>query len=60
VLLILKFLLAPGLVALASLAGRRWGLKVGGAIAGFPVVVGPILFFFAVEQGSGFASVAAL
>jgi hypothetical protein len=60
VLLALKFLLAPSLVALASLAGRRWGLRIGGAIAGFPVVVGPILLFFAMEQGSAFAATAAL
>jgi hypothetical protein len=58
-LFILKLLLAPSLVALASLAGRRWGLKVGGAIAGFPVVVGPTLLFFALEQGSDFAAAAA-
>jgi hypothetical protein len=56
----LKLTLAPALVGLASMAGRRWGLKVGGAIAGFPVVVGPTLLFFALEQGIPFAAQAAL
>jgi hypothetical protein len=59
-ILLFKLLLAPGLVALASLAGRRWGLRVGGAVAGFPVVVGPILLFFAIEQGAPFAAEATL
>jgi hypothetical protein len=56
----LKLLLPPCLVAGASLAGRRWGLKIGGALGGFPVTVGPILFFFALEQGPRFAASAAL
>jgi uncharacterized membrane protein (GlpM family) len=47
-------------VALVSLASRRWGLKIGGAIGGFPVVVGPTLFFFALEQGPDFTAQAAL
>jgi hypothetical protein len=59
-ILALKLSLAPSLVALASMAGRRWGLKVGGAIAGFPVVVGPTLLFFALEQGTDFAAAAAM
>jgi uncharacterized membrane protein (GlpM family) len=59
-ILLLKVILPSCLVALVSLAGRRWGLKVGGAIGGFPVVVGPILFFFALEQGTDFAAHAAL
>jgi uncharacterized membrane protein (GlpM family) len=42
------------------LASRRWGLKLGGAFGGFPVVVGPTLFFFAWEQGTDFAARAAL
>lgn len=46
-------------MALASLAGRRWGLKVSGWVATFPIVAGPILFFFALEQGEVFAAKAA-
>ena len=56
----LKLSLAPCLVALASLAGRRWGLLIGGAIAGFPVVFGPIILFIALEQGNDFAAHSAL
>jgi len=59
-LIALKLILAPGFVALASLAGRRWGLAVSGWISTFPIVAGPILYFFAVEQGPAFASQAAL
>ncbi len=46
-------------MALASLAGRRWGLAVSGWISTFPIVAGPILFFFALEQGTLFAAEAA-
>ena len=57
---LLKFTLPAFLVALISLISRRWGLKVGGAMGGFPVVVGPVLFFFTLEQGPDFAAAAAL
>jgi hypothetical protein len=56
---LLKLTLAPTLVAGASLAGRRWGPTVGGWIAGFPIVAGPVLFFYALEQGPAFAAGAA-
>lgn len=59
-MLILKLLLVPGLVALITLAGRRWGAHVAGWLSAFPVVGGPILFFIAVERGIDFASVSAL
>ncbi len=39
--------------------GRRWGLKVSGYIGTLPIVAGPILFFFALEQGTAFAARAA-
>ncbi len=58
-LISLKLILAPGFVALVSLAGRRWGLAVSGWISTFPNVAGPILYFFALEQGTAFASEAA-
>jgi hypothetical protein len=58
-LLWLKLGLAPCLVALASLVSRRFGPKVGGWVAGFPIVAGPILFFFVWEQGPRFAVAAA-
>ena len=58
-LLVLKSLLAPSLVALATSAGYRFGPRITGWIAGFPVVAGPILLLFALEQGSPFAAKAA-
>ncbi len=39
--------------------GRRFGPKMTGWVAGFPIVAGPILFFFAKEQGPVFAAHAA-
>ena len=39
-LLILKLLVAPGLVAAVTLAVRRWGPAVGGWLSGMPVVTG--------------------
>jgi hypothetical protein len=60
VLLLLKVTLVPAFVAAASLAARRWGPRVGGWLAGFPMVAGPVLVFYAVEQGSAFAAGAAL
>jgi uncharacterized membrane protein (GlpM family) len=54
--LILKLLLIPGFLLLISLAGKRWGPSVAGWLSGLPVVVGPILFFLAIEQGPQFAA----
>ncbi len=52
----LRFLLAPILVGLASLAARRWGNTVGGWIAALPFVAGPLLLVVALEQGPVFAA----
>jgi len=57
--LLLKIALAPALVASATLAGRRFGAQVGGWLVGFPVVAGPVLWFYAREQGAAFAAGAA-
>jgi len=57
--LLLKLLLVPGLVAAVTLAVRRWGPAVGGWLAGLPVVAGPVLVFYAIEQGDAFAAQAA-
>ncbi len=62
-LLLLKLSLSPLLVALVTLAGRRWGNRASGVLTSLPVSTGPVLLFFAIEQGEGFAanaSVAAL
>jgi len=58
-LLILKATLSPTLVTLASLGARRYGPRFAGWLAGFPIVAGPILLFFSLEQGPAFAASAA-
>ncbi len=58
--LLLKLFLVPALIALVTLAGRRWGPAVAGWLSAFPVVAGPILGFIALEQGAAFAARAAI
>jgi hypothetical protein len=58
-MLLLKLLLVPTLVAAVTLASRRWGLRVGGVLTGLPMVAGPTLCFYAIEQGDRFAANAA-
>ncbi len=59
-ILLLKLLVVPSLIALVTLAGRRWGPAVAGWLSAFPVVAGPILWFIALEQGAAFAAQAAV
>ncbi|HLJ26407.1 MAG TPA: hypothetical protein VKY85_06840 [Candidatus Angelobacter sp.] len=59
-MLLFKILLAPVLIALVSLAGRKWGPGVSGWLLGIPFNSGPILFFLVLEQGPQFASRTAL
>jgi uncharacterized membrane protein (GlpM family) len=54
--LVLKLALTPGLIAGASLAGRRWGGAVSGWLVGLPLTSGPIAVIFAVEHGPHFAA----
>jgi hypothetical protein len=54
-----KLTLAPSLVAVATLLGRRYGQLAAGLVAGLPIVAGPILYFYAKEQGLDFAAAAA-
>jgi hypothetical protein len=58
-LFLLKLVLVPGLVGLVTLSVRRWGPAVGGWLSALPVVAGPVLVFYAVEQGTAFAAEAA-
>jgi hypothetical protein len=58
-LLAVKLLLAPSFVVGASLAARRFGARVGGLIAGLPLVAGPILLAYALAHGRAFAAGAA-
>lgn len=46
----------PLLVVSATLATRYWGARIGGLLTGLPIVSGPALFFFAVEQGAAFTA----
>ena len=43
----------------ASVTARRFGPRVGGLVAGLPVVAGPILLAYALAHGSSFAAGAA-
>lgn len=54
-----KLLLAPSFVMAATLAARRFGVRVGGLVGGLPVVAGPILLVFALTHGRAFAASAA-
>ncbi len=53
-LLLVKIAVPPVLVALMSLAARRWGATVGGLIMGLPWMTGPVLFFLALDKGTEF------
>lgn len=57
---LLKLVLTPLLVGVASLVGRRWGAEVGGWLVGIPFTSGPIAFFLALEAGPRFAADAAV
>ena len=57
--LVLKLTLAPALVAAATRVAGRLGHRAGGLVGGLPVVAGPILLIYAVEQGQAFAAEAA-
>jgi hypothetical protein len=58
--LILKLVVTPVLVAVATLVARRWGPGVGGWLAGFPLTSAPVSIFLALEQGPAFAAGAAV
>lgn len=49
-----KVLVAPILIGLVSLAGRRWGPVVSGWLVGLPLTAGPVALFLALEQGAAF------
>jgi hypothetical protein len=59
VLLVLRLVLVPLLIAAVTLASRRWGHRVGAFVTALPAVAGPTLLFYAIEQGSPFAADAA-
>ena len=49
--LLVKISVPPVLVALMSLAARRWGPTFGGLIMGLPWMTGPVLFFLGYDKG---------
>ncbi len=49
--LLIKLALAPALMMAATLAARRWGPRLGGIVAAFPAIVGPLLLITALEHG---------
>ena len=59
-ILLLKLLLTPMLIALATLAGRRWGPAVSGWFIGFPLTSGPVSVILAMQYGPAFAGRAAI
>jgi len=59
-LLALKLILTPLFVGGATLVARRFGPRVGGWLVGLPLTSGPVAFYLALEQGTGFAARAAL
>ncbi|HJZ73129.1 MAG TPA: hypothetical protein VKE51_15395 [Vicinamibacterales bacterium] len=58
-LLLLKLILTPLLVGVATLAARRWGQSIGGWLSGLPLTSGPVSVFLAIERGPDFARRAA-
>ncbi len=59
-MLLLKLLLTPLFILIVTLTGRRWGTFVSGLLVGLPLTSAPVAFFIALEQGTAFASRAAL
>jgi hypothetical protein len=58
-ILALKLVLTPALIAVATLIGRRFGPSISGWLVGLPFTSGPVSLFLALEQGTSFAAAAA-
>jgi hypothetical protein len=58
-LLLLKLTVVPLFIGGVTLGSRRWGQRAAGLLTSLPVVAGPTLSFYAVEQGNAFAAGAA-
>jgi len=59
-ILALKIVLTPLLIAAATLAGRRWGPAVSGWLIGFPLTSGPVSLILASQFGAPFEARAAI
>jgi hypothetical protein len=57
--LTLKLILSPLLIAIVSLAGRKWGSTVSGWFLGFPLTSAPISLVIALQHGPDFAAASA-
>jgi hypothetical protein len=57
--LLLKIIIAPVLIGLVSLAGKKWGPGIAGWLLGLPLNAAPILLFITLQQGHSFAAAAA-
>src|SRR5262249_60592089 len=57
---LLKLVVTPLLIAVATLVARRGGRGVGGWLAGFPLASAPVSVSLAIEQGPAFAAGAAV
>ena len=57
--LLFKLILGPLLIALVTMAGRRWGPSIGGWLVGLPLTSAPVVLFLALDQGTAFAAVSA-
>ncbi len=55
-LLLLKLTITPTVIALATLAARRFGPAVGGWLIGLPFTCGPVALFLVLEHGPSFTS----
>jgi hypothetical protein len=55
-LLLLKVTITPAVIALATIAARRFGPAVGGWLIGLPFTAGPVALFLALEHGPAFTS----
>ncbi len=53
---LLRLLLVPAAVWVASLAARRWGHTVSGYLGGLPLIGGPITLYLALDHGPAFAA----
>ena len=52
--------MAPTLIGLASLAGRKWGPAISGWIVGMPLTTGPVIFLLALQHDTAYATTTAL
>ena len=55
-ILLLKLTVTPTVIAIATLAARRYGPVVGGWLIGLPVTAGPVTVFLTASHGPAFAA----